>query len=189
MEETKKSLPIAEIVTGVIIVIILIVYAVPRIVGWSEGSVVGTEATKLYYILQKARTSSAQKKHQVWVEFHGTTGYSIFEDVNRNGKADPGEPAQHLKLDPAIQFGINPKPAMQNVWGTATVSKPVDFADGKPKFFFKPNGQASNTGAVYLIAKTDMGNQNADIRAIKIIGTSGTFNILKYSPHESPPWK
>lgn len=189
MAEDKKPLPIAEIVTGVVIVIILILYALPRFIGWVEGSVVGNEASKLFYNLAAAKKTAVENKHRVWVEFEGTSSYTIFEDVNGNGIGDPGEPARHIKLNPNIQFGINPDPPIQNVWGTGTVAKPIDFVGGKTKFYFKPSSKASRTGAVYFITKTDMGNSNADIRAVKIIGASGEISVLKISPGDSPPWK
>jgi len=48
MAEEKKPQPIAKIVTGVIIVIILMVIAVPRFIQWTEGSVIANAASKLF---------------------------------------------------------------------------------------------------------------------------------------------
>jgi Tfp pilus assembly protein FimT len=189
MAKDKKPLPIAEIVTSVIIVIILIVYALPRLINWSEESVISNEASKLYYNLETAKNTAVKTKHRVWVEFQGTSRYTIFEDINGNGIADTGEPTRKIKLNPKIQFGVNLEPPIQNVWGTATVSIPIDFVGGKKKIYFKSNGKASSTGAVYFIAKTDAGNSDADIRALKIIGASGEISVLKISPDDSPPWK
>ncbi len=184
----EKPLPIAEIVTGVIITIILIVYALPRLINWSEGSVIGDEASKLYYNLETAKNTAIKNKHRVWVEFQGASGYTIFEDTNRNGTADAGEPTRKIRLNPKIQFGINLEPPIQNVWGTGTVSRPIEFMGGGGKIYFKPSGKASSTGAVYLIAKTDVGNSDADIRALKIIGANGGISVLKISPGDFPPW-
>jgi len=185
----EKPLPIAEIVTGVIITIILIVYALPRLMNWSEGSVIGDEASKLYYNLETAKNTAIKNKHRVWVEFQGASGYTIFEDTNRNGTADAGEPTRKIRLNPKIQFGINLEPPIQNVWGTGTVSHPIEFMRGGEKIYFKPSGKASSTGAVYLIAKTDVGNSDADMRALKIIGANGEISVLKISPGDSPPWE
>ncbi len=185
----KKPIPIAEIITGVIIIIILMVIALPRFIKWTEGSVIANEASKLFYDLGMAKNTAVQNKHKVWIEFQGTSGYLIFEDVNGNGARDGGEPVRKTKLDPSVQFGINLDPPIQNVWGTATVAKPVDFIGGKTKFYFKPSGGASGTGAVYLIALTDMGNSDADIRAVKIIGPNGEISVLKFFQGDSPPWK
>ncbi len=189
MAEEKKPLPIAEIVTGVIIVIILIVFGVPRFMNWSEGSEIANEASKIYYNLETAKNTAVKTNHRVWIEFQGTSRYTIFEDVNGNGIADTGEPTRKIKLNPKIQFGINLEPPIQNVWGTGTVSHPIEFPHGKEKFYFEPNGKASGTGAVYLIAKTDVGNSDADIRALKIIGAIGELSVLKFSPGDSPPWE
>ncbi len=189
MAEEKKPLPVAEIVTGVLIVIILIVFAVPRLMNWTEGSVIANEATKLYFNLETAKNTAIKNKHKVWVAFLGTSGYMIYEDVNGNGILDNGEPTRKIKLHPDLQFGINLEPPIQNVWGTKTISHPIDFGNDGEKIFFKPNGTISSTGAVYLIAKKDMGNSNADIRALKILGGNGEISILKISPGDSPPWK
>ncbi len=185
----KKPIPIAQIITGVIIVIILMVIALPRFIQWIEGSVIANEASKLFYDLGTAKNTAVQNKHKVWVVFQGTSGYLIFEDVNGNGARDGGEPVRTTKLDPSVQFGINLDPPVQNVWGTATVAKPIDFVGGKKKFYFKPSGGASRTGAVYLIALADMGNSDADTRAVKIIGGNGKISVVRFSPGDSPPWK
>lgn len=189
MAQEEKPLPIAEIVTGVIITIILIVYALPRLMNWNEGSVIDDETSKLYYNLVRAKATAGKSKHRVWVEFQGTSGYTIFEDVNGNGIADTGEPTRKIKLNPGIQFGINPEPPIQNVWGSKTISRPIEFIGGKEKVYFKPNGTASSTGAIYFIAKTDVGQSNANIRAVKVMGAVGDISVLKVSPGDSPPWK
>lgn len=189
MAEEKKPLPIAEIVTGVVITIILIVYAVPRLMDWTEGSVIGNEASKLYYNLVRAKNTAVKNKHRVWIEFQGTSGYTIFEDVNGNGIADTGEPTRKIKLNPEIQFGVNPEPPIQNVWGTGTVSRPIEFTNRKDKIYFEPSGKASSTGAVYFITKTDIGQGNDNIQAVMIMGAIGDISVLRVSPDDSPPWK
>ena len=189
MAEEKKPLPIAEIVTGVIIAIILIVYAVPRLISWTEGSAIDNEASKLYYNLTRAKNTATKNKSRVWIDFQGTSGYTIFEDTNKNGTADTGEPIRKIKLNPEIQFGVNPEPPIQNVWGTGAVSRPIEFTRGKEKIHFEPSGKASNTGAVYFIAKTDVGNSNANIRAVKIVGAVGEISVVRVSLSDSPPWK
>ena len=189
MAEEKKPLPIAKIVTGVIITIILIVYAVPRFMNWTEGSAIGDEASKLYYNLARAKNTAVTNKHRVWIEFQGTSGYRIFEDVNGNGTLDSGEPTRNIKLSPGIQFGINLEPPLQNVWGSGTVSHPIDFGKSRDKFCFKPSGKANRSGAIYLIAQADVGSSDADIRAVKIMGAVGQISVLRFSPNDSPPWK
>jgi Tfp pilus assembly protein FimT len=189
MAEEKKPLPIAEIVTGIIIVIILVVFAVPRYMNWTEGSIIEEEATKLYYNLETAKNTAIKNKHKVWVVFQGKTGYMTFEDVNGNGSLDSGEPARKIKLNPKIKFGINREPPLQNVWGTDTVSNPIDFGRNREKFYFKPSGKANRSGAAYLIAQKDLGSGTADIRAIKVIGAIGEISVVKFSPNDSPPWE
>lgn len=189
MAKEKKSLPVAEIVTGVIIAIILIVFALPRLMNWSEGSIIDKEVSRLYYNLETAKNTAVKNKHNVWVEFQGTSGYFIFEDTNRNGKVDSGEPNRKIKLNPEIQFGANLEPPIQNVWGTGTISNPIEFTRGRKKIHFQPSGKASSTGAVYLIAKKDMGNNNADIRAVKVMGAVGEISVVRISPTDLPPWK
>ena len=189
MAEEKKPLPTAEIVTGVIITIILIVFAVPRYMNWTEGSVIGSEATKLYYNLETAKNTAIKNKHKVWVVFQGNSGYMTFEDVNGNGTLDSGEPARKIKLNPKIQFGINLETPLENVWGSGSVSHPIDFGRNREKFYFKPSGKASSSGAIYLIAQADVGSSDADIRAVKIMGAVGQISVLRFSPNDSPPWK
>ena len=141
MAKNKKPLPIAEIVTGIIIVIILIVFAVPRYMNWTEGSIIKDEAIKLYYNLETAKNTAMKNKHKVWVVFQGKSRYMTFEDINGNGTFDNGEPSRKIKLNPKIQFGINKEPPLQNVWGTGTVPHPIDFGKSREKFHFKPSGR------------------------------------------------
>jgi hypothetical protein len=189
MAEEKKPLPIAEIVTGVIITIILIVYALPRFINSSQEEVIGIEASELYYKLAKAKNTALKTKHRVWVQFDGHSGYTIFEDVNSNGIADSGEPLQKIKLPPGIQFGANLDPPLENVWGTGTVKQPIELEGGKTRLFLSPKGSASRGGAVYFINKVDMGRTNANVRAVKIMGASGEISVMKPSPDSSPPWE
>jgi Tfp pilus assembly protein FimT len=189
MTEEKKPLPIDKIVIGFTIPIILIFFGLPRFVNWIEGSVIDNEVSTLYYNLETAKNTAVKTKHRVWVEIQGTYGYAIFEDINGNGTLDSGEPTRKVKLNPEIQFGINPEQPLQNVWGTGTVSDPIEFVKGGKKIYLKPNGKASSSGAVYFIAKKDLGSKDADIRALKIIGTKGEISVLKISPGDSPPWK
>ncbi len=189
MAEDKKPLPIAEIVTGVIIVIILIVYALPRLINSSQEGVIGDEASDLYYELEKAKNTALKTKHRVWVQFDGHSGYTIFEDVNSNGIADAGEPLQKIKLPPGIQFGANLDPPLENVWGTGTVKQAIELEGGKTRLFLSPKGSASRGGAVYFINKADMGHTNVNVRAVKIMGATGEISVMKPSPGNSPPWE
>lgn len=189
MAEEKKPLPIAEIVTGVIIVIILIVYALPRFMNSGQEEVVGDAASDLYYQLEKAKNMALKTKHRIWVQFEGDSGYTIFEDVNGNGTADAGEPLQKTQLAPEIQFGANLSPPLENVWGTGKVKQAIELEGGKTRLFLNSKGNANRGGAVYFINKADMGHTNANVRAVKIMGATGEISVMKPSPDSSPPWK
>jgi Tfp pilus assembly protein FimT len=185
----EKPLPIAEIVTGVIIVIILIVYAFPRFMNSAQEDIIGDKASELYYQLEKAKNTALKTKHRVWVQFDGNNEYTIFEDVNSNGKADGGEPFQKTQLPPEIQFGANLSPPLENVWGTGKVKQAIELEGGKTRLFLSPKGKASRTGAVYFINKADMGQTNDNTWAVKIMGATGEISVMKPSPGNSPPWK
>lgn len=188
-EENKKPLPLPEIITGVLIVIILIVFALPRYMDWNEKGMVGNEASTLYYALVKAKNKAVDIQHRVWVKFEGTSGYSILEDLNDNGVADSDEPFHKVKLTPGIQFGVSLEPPLENVWGTGTVTLPVDLEDGATELYFDPKGKANRAGAVYFINTVDLGNTNANVRAIKILGATGAISMVKSAPGKSPPWE
>jgi Tfp pilus assembly protein FimT len=189
MAEENKPLPIAEIVTGVIICIILIVFALPRFMNSGQEDVIGDQASNLYYELVKAKNMSLKTRHQIWVQFNGTSGYTIFEDSNGNGTADAGEPLHTTQLPPGIQFGANLNPPLKNVWGTGNVQQGIELDGGKTELVFSPKGNANRGGAVYFINKADVGVTNANIWAVKIMGATGDISVMKPSPDSSPPWK
>jgi len=61
----KKPIPtIAQIITGVIIIIILMVIALPRFIKWTEGSVIANEASNLFYDLGLAKKHGGSKQAQ-----------------------------------------------------------------------------------------------------------------------------
>ncbi len=188
-EEIKKPLPMPEIVTGVLIVIILIVFALPRYLDWEEKGMVGDEASELYYQLTKAKNKAVDNQHRVWVKFEGTSGYSVIEDTNDNGTADSDELLHEVKLASGIQFGVSLEPPLENVWGTGTVTVPVDLEDGATELYFDPKGKANRAGAVYFINTVDLGNTNANVRAVKILGATGVISVVKAAPGKSPPWE
>lgn len=189
MAEDNKQLPIVEIVTGVIIAIILIVFALPRLMNWSEGSPIDDEATDLYYNLERAKTTAIQNKHKVWVLFQKASEYSIFEDVNGNGRADKNEPSRRIRLRKNVQFGSNATPPLDNVWGSEAISKPIEIMGGDNKLYFNSAGQGSANGAVYFMSKKDVGVSNNNLRAVRILKTSGEIKVLRSSPDDAPPWK
>ena len=189
MTEDNKQLPIVEIVTGVILAIILIVFALPRLMYSGQGEVIENEASTLFYKLAKAKNRSLKTKLRVGVQFNGNSGYTIFEDVNGNGTADAGEPLEKTQLATKIQFGVNLTPSLENVWGTGNITQAIDLEGDNTQLFLNPKGSANRGGAVYFINKSDIGDTNAHVMAVKIIGASGEISVLKASPSSSPPWK
>ncbi len=188
-EKNKKPLPIPEIVTGVLIVIILIVFALPRYMGWEEKGMVGDEASTLYYQLVKARNMAVDNNHRVWVKFEGTSGYTVFEDLNGDEIADSDELLHEIELVSGVQFGANLDPPLQNVWGSGTVKLPVDLEGGATELYFNSKGKANKGGAVYFINTLDVGNTNANVQAVKILGATGEISVVRAAPGKSPPWE
>ncbi|HEY5692329.1 MAG TPA: GspH/FimT family protein [Cyclobacteriaceae bacterium] len=193
MSSENKLLSIAKLATGVIIAAILFSFGIPGFMDHNQQSEIalkiGKDVSILYDNLQIAKNTAIKTKHRVWVQFLGTHGYTIFEDINGNGVFDTDEPMRKIDLSPENQFGINFKQPIQNVWGSGTVSQPIEFIGGNKMIYFKPNGKASSSGAVYFISKAEFGKDEADVRALKIVGANGKITVLKISRDYSPPWK
>ena len=156
---------------------------------WDEKGRVGNEASTLFYDLTKAKNKAVDTKHRVWVKFEGTSGYTVFEDINDNGTADSDEPLHKVELASGVQFGVNLDPPLQNVWGTGKVRVPVDLEGGAMELYFDAKGKANRAGAVYFINTVDVGNTNANVRAVKILGATGVISVVKAAPGKSPPWE
>jgi len=188
-EEEKKPLPIAEIVTGLIMAAIIIVFAVPRYVSHEEKGAIGDDASNLFYDLHRAKNRALETKTRAWVVFDTNTTYTVFLDSNNNGEADSGEVMKSGKLSTGVEFGANIDPPLANVWGTANTKQGIDLDNGSRKFYFDSKGKANPGGAVYFINQVDVGVTNNNARAVKILGTTGEISMVKPAPGESPPWK
>lgn len=188
-EEKKKPLPIIEIVTGIIIVAIIIVYGVPRYMGGQERDAVEDDASNLFYNLMKAKNRAMETKIPAFVVFEGNQSYTLFLDSNNNEVPDEGEVMNTGKLSPNVEFGINSNPPTPNVWGTGNVLKGIDLDDGSTQLYFNADGKADPGGALYFIHKADVGVTNNNVYAVRILGATGEIRVLKPAPGETPPWK
>ena len=188
---TKKKLPIIEAVTGIIMVMIVLTFGLPRYLNWLQESKINIATSQMLDDLQLARSTAIQNRHKVIVIFKPTaSGYIVHEDVNGDDVLDPGEPQRKGVLERGIQYGTNSKLKATDIWGQGPVGEnPVALVGGGNRITFNTQGQASKNGAIYLIPVEEVNIRNDHLRAIRIIRTTGNIKVLRHTPSASPPWE
>ena len=190
MATKKRQLHIAEAVTGIIMVMIVLTVGLPRYLNWLQESKIGVATSQMHDDLQLAKNTAINNRHQVIVTFNATaSGYVIHEDVNGNGAFDAGEPQIKTVLKSGIQYGTNSKLNVTDIWGHEPLGEnPIALIGGGKNIIFNTQGQANRSGAVYLVPTDDADIRNDYLRAIQILGATGELRIMKYFAAASPPW-
>lgn len=191
MAARKKQLPIVEVVTGIIMMVIVFTFGLPRYFNWLQESKIGVATSQMLEDLLLARSTAIKNRHRVIVTFNAVaSGYTIHEDVNGNGALDSGEPTRKTTLENGIQYGTNSKLKVTDIWGHDVLGKnPVALIDGGNRIVFNTQGQANTSGAIYLVPIDEAEIRNDYLRAIRIIRTTGSIHVMKYTANASPPWK
>ena len=191
MAPRKKQFPIAEVVTGIIMLIIVFTFGLPRYFNWLQESKIGVATSRMFEDLQVAKRTAIKNRHRVIVTFNAAaSGYTVHEDVNGNGVLDSGEPTRKAILGNGIQFGTNSKLNVMDIWGHEILEEnPIALIGGGNRIVFNTQGQASTSGAIYLVPAEEAGIRNDYLRAVRIIRTTGSIKVLRYAPNASPPWK
>ena len=191
MATKKKELPIAEVITGIIMVIIILTFGLPRYFNWLQESKINIATSRILEDLHVARDTSGKNNHNVVVVFHpAASSYTIHEDTNGNNIYDSGEPQRKVVLENGVQFGTNSNLNVTDIWGQGLLGEnPVALVGGGNQIIFSPQGQASQSGAIYLVPVEESGINNNNLRAIQIIRTTGSIKVLNHTTSASPPWE
>ena len=191
MATKRKQLPIVEAVTGVIMVMIVLNFGLPRYLNWLQESKINIATSQMIDDLHVARNTAIQNRHKVIVTFNpASSGYTIHEDVNGNDAYDSGEPARKGVLERGIQYGTNSKLKATDVWGHGPVGEnPIALIGGGNRITFSTQGQASKSGAIYLVPVEEVNIRNDRLRAIRIIRTTGNIEVFSHAVSASPPWQ
>ena len=86
----RKGITLVELVTVLSVVGILTAYAAFSYEHWMSNYDVERAAEELYSDLMHARLMAMQKNREHFLKTNGTS-YTIFEDRDEDGTADPGE--------------------------------------------------------------------------------------------------
>ena len=191
MATKKRKLPIVEVVTGIIMVVIVLTFGIPRYLNWLQESNISVATSRMLNDLQVARSTAIQNRHKVIVTFNpASSGYTIHEDTNDNDAFDSGEPQRKVVLERGIQYGTNSKLKVKDIWDHGLLGKnPVALIGGGKRIIFNTQGQASKSGAIYLVPVEEVNIRNNHLRAIRIIRGTGDIRVMSYTPSVSPPWQ
>ncbi|CCQ91038.1 hypothetical protein NITGR_550040 [Nitrospina gracilis 3/211] len=187
----RKELPLAEIVTGVVIVLILVFMGIPRLLNWWDGIKTNQEVVAFYDRLAMAQNTAVEKRKQVTVTFFpDRKSFSVHEDINGNRTVDTGEFHEEFGLGDHLQFYDGSLPDLKNVWnGKPVGDRAVQLFGGGTQLTFNSMGQTSDNGVVYLIPKEDAGVTAKNMRALQFLKTSGEIRVLHFTGQGDVPWK
>lgn len=183
----SRGYSIPELVVVMGIIGILMATAVPNYSLWALTRQVDAKAKKLYMDLQLARIMAIKNNNDVVVTFNTFTNqYTILDDTNSDGTANGVETVKTVPLIPRIQFGFSGAGIIDP--DGAAVANSVAIAGGGNVITFNSRGQVSQSGSVYLIPVSEVGQTDALLRAIGFVQATGGVDYWEYNQTVSPPW-
>ncbi len=123
----KNGITLVEMVVTMAVIAILIASAGFSYDKWMGNYEVESEATELYADQMRARLMAIQKDRKHFFTTDGTS-YTIFEDRDENGSADPGEelPSFPKKVKHTLNSNIA-SPLTFNTRGMLSVQRTLHF--------------------------------------------------------------
>ena len=178
---------LTELLTTIAVLGVVLAIAVPDYSKWVLKRQVNKESQKLYMDLMLARISAIKNNNDVLVTFNaGSNQYQIHDDTDSDGTVDGGETVKNVTLIPQVQFGFFGG-SVTDMEGNS-VSNSVYLAGGGSVLTFNSKGQASDSGSMYLIPGSDIGQSNGRLRAVSVVQATGSVNHWEYSQGNNPPW-
>ena len=163
----SKGYSLTEVLVTICIMGIVLAIAMPDYSQWVVQRKIDKESQNLYMDLMLARISAIKNNNDVIVTFNaGNNQYQIHDDTDSDGVEDGGETIKIVTLVPQVQFGFFGGSVI-DMEGNS-VSNSVYLAGGGSVLTFNSKGQASDSGSMYLIPKSD-------IARITMVITSSTM--------------
>jgi prepilin-type N-terminal cleavage/methylation domain-containing protein len=170
MEATKndKGFSLIELMVVIGIVAILGAIGIPSMVSWLQNKGLQSAARDLYSNMRKAQSIAVKNNRNCAISFNGTTGYSVYVDLDKDYKHDPGEEIiaqatwsqyRNVSLNGGVDFAVN--------------------GSGQPTVAFRPNLiplEAGNVDGDGTISLMNDKSRKADIA----ITVSGNISLKWY---------
>jgi len=183
----SKGYSLTELLATIAVLGIVLAIAVPDYSKWVLKRQINKESQKLYMDLMLARISAIKNNNDVIVTFiAGNNQYRIHDDTDSDGVQDAGETVKNVALIPQVQFGISGGSVTDPDGNNVTTA--VYLAGGGNVVTFNSKGQASDSGSVYLIPGSDVGQSNDRLRAVSVVQATGSVDYWVYSQGNNPPW-
>lgn len=183
----SKGYSIPELVVVMAIMGILAITAVPNYSLWVMAQEVDKEAQKLFLQLQLARIQAIKNNNDVIVNFNTVTNqYTIHDDTNSDAVVDAGETVKVMPLIPRIRFGFSGTGVIDP--DGSAVANSVAIAGGGSIITFDSRGQVSQSGSVYLIPVSEVGQTDVLLRAVTFVQATGGVDYWEYNQANNPPW-
>lgn len=185
----NRGFTVIELVVAIAIMGSMVL-AIPAFRTWQSIMQVNNAARIVAQDLRLARSLAVDRASNVIVTFD-LTGHSYSVYVDRDGDGpqiyDLEKTVTLGQLAPGVQFNTSSEAGV----GGGAVSAGVMLSGGgsPPSCTFRPNGEALNPGAVYLLSKADTAPGARDRnRAVQIL-TTGRITAMRWSgQNPSDPW-
>lgn len=180
---------VIELVVAIAIMGAMVV-SIPAFRAWQSIMQVNNAARIVAQDLRFARSLAVDRATNVIVSFDLTShSYSLYVDADGDGPQiyDLEKTVVLGSLAAGVQFNTSSETGVGG--GEITAGVMLTGAGSPPSCTFRPNGEAVNPGAVYLLSKTDATSSSRDRnRAVQVLST-GRITTMRWSgQNPSDPW-
>jgi len=183
----SKGYSLPELLITLTIFGILMAIAVPDFSRLSLKRQIDGESQKLYMDLMFARITAIKNNNNVVVTFNQANNqYSIHDDTNSDGVVNGTETVKNVSLAPRVRFGFFGAGVVDP--NGNPVTNAVTLTSGGNILTFNPRGEADNSGSVYLIPTSEIGQSNLLLRAISVVQATGGVEYWEYNQGQIPLW-
>jgi len=175
----------------VVIAIMSITFAaIPAFRDWQTISKTNTAARVLSSDLRLARSMAVDRNHDVVVTFDtATNSYAVYSDTAGDGP-DVSDMVKSKTLE-SIGKGVIFDSTSGNGIGGVPITSPVMLGNTSDPIhvIMKPNGEAINVGAIYLVHRADLASMKSDRnRAVQVLKTGRIRMMRSDTTNPSDPW-
>jgi prepilin-type N-terminal cleavage/methylation domain-containing protein len=172
----KVGFTLLELLTVLSVVGILLLILMPRVD--VERFQLDAAMREVGSAVAAGRGRAILRQHDFVLMFD-EDGFVLLDDLNNNGKTDPGEDRRKVELPGRVRFDRGGAPPILGLTEGISFTKR---AEELPALTFHRNGAASEEGVIYLTSARAAGAESTpqDTRALRIERATGRVRCLTY---------
>lgn len=184
----EDGFTLVELIATMVILSIIMATAVPNFTLWKVNYEIRSESERVHMDMVLARMTAIKNNNNVVMTFNATNNsYSILDDTDNDGTADPGETLKARTLENDVVFGFYG--ASITDMDNNSVSEKV-FLGPSDTVTWDSRGQADLSGMLFLIHNSHVNVGNSKLRGINVIQATGAAELWHYNSAITPiPWE